>query len=59
MVFCVGWNISYLLLWLKGGECMIDVLMVQLSLAWVAVGLIAGWSIGFFMGCRKRGDYTK
>lgn len=38
---------------------MISPFVVQLSVAWVTIGLVAGWSIGYFMGCRKRGDYTK
>jgi len=36
-----------------------NILIVNLCLAWLGVGLVAGWSVGYFMGCRKRGDYTK
>lgn len=43
----------------KGGEYLIDLLTLQLSVVWLALGLVAGWNIGYFMGCRKRGDYTK
>lgn len=33
--------------------------VVSLCVAWLSVGIVAGWVIGFTMGCRKRGDYTK
>lgn len=38
---------------------MIPILVLKIAIAWLSVGLVAGWSIGYFMGCRKRGDYTK
>lgn len=53
MVFCDGWNTSLVLLWLKGGGCVIDMLVLKISLAWLGTGLTAGWIIGWFMGVKS------
>ena len=38
---------------------MIPILVLKIALAWLGVGLVTGFIIGYNMGCRKRGDYTQ
>ena len=43
----------------KGGDCVVWNAILGLVVLSVGLGVIIGFWIGYIMGCRKRGDYTK